>query len=82
MLVVKVEIWPLGSRMAAREIGRLEISNVGGSEVACHYDVRASSDAVKCGDVIRRKGEVVHDRGDGPWVLVMKAIAAMLTKGG
>lgn len=38
MIVVKVEVWPEGNVRAAREVGRLEIANVGGDEERANYD--------------------------------------------
>ena len=49
MLVVKLEIWPLGNEAQAREIGRMRIGNVGGDHDGGEYDVEFEAEA-KRGD--------------------------------
>ncbi len=39
MIVVKIELWPLGAESRAREIGRMYIANVGGHQERGNYDV-------------------------------------------
>lgn len=40
MIVVKIEMWPRGSRERAREIGRMYIYNDGGTDDRGDYEVR------------------------------------------
>lgn len=79
MLVVKLEVWPFGQKAAAREIGRLQITNTGGSEEACSYDVQASGDAA--GDLRSTAHHGLrHARREGAWKLVALALQALLAE--
>lgn len=40
MIVVKIELWPGGNPVSARELGRTYIDNVGGSKDRGDYRVR------------------------------------------
>ena len=50
MIVVKIELWPLGNEDEKREIGRTYISNVGGTPTRGDYKVR-----------VCRKGQFEYD---------------------
>lgn len=39
MIVVKVELWPRGDGNKAKEIGRMYIANVGGTQDSGNYEV-------------------------------------------
>ena len=66
MIVVKIELWPLGAESRKREIGRMYIANVGGDVERGDYQVavcRRGSDAVPApilpnGPKATRTGEV------------------------
>lgn len=44
MLVVKLELWPLGDEGAAREIGRATIGNIGGTSDRGDYAYEVTKD--------------------------------------
>lgn len=68
-LRVRLEIVPYGDETFAREIGRLNIHNVGeGEDGACAYRVDGH-------------GTVLHKHESGAWRLVMKAIKDLCIAG-
>jgi hypothetical protein len=70
MLVLKLELWPHGNQSAAREIGRMTIVNVGGSERHGDYAVAIADDTGE-----RWQAEVHgHPRKAKAWWLVAKAL--------
>jgi hypothetical protein len=75
MIVVRVELWPHGQKWKAREIARMELAHVGGSELFGDYTVR-SDDLERCEE---RRGTVsAHARrGDPVLRLVAKALKAV-----
>lgn len=40
MIVVKIELWPFGNEANKRDIGTIEIGNVGGDMQTGEYDIR------------------------------------------
>jgi hypothetical protein len=85
MLMVKVEIWPGGAEHRKREIGRMTIGNISDLEDLSDYEVWgiAKSNHLSGQRELEYDGVVQgHDRRQGVWELVVKAIAEMLKKGG
>jgi hypothetical protein len=77
MLVVKLELWPFGEKAAAREIGRIEIGNVGGTAERGRYDAQATGEAA--GMLVSTAMHAIrHSREEGAWKLVFLALAALL----
>ena len=58
MIVVKVELWPLGFESRKRELGRMHLTNVGVNETGKRgdYDVKVMRRGTK--DKVQRTGEV------------------------
>lgn len=75
-LRVTVEIVPYGDEANKYEIGSLDISNMGGAMGYCEYRATQFSDG---GTVLKQTvdGTLTHDRRDGPWVLIKKAIESL-----
>lgn len=70
MLVVDVNIWPFGERNHKRQIGRLKISLLTpGQGDSADYECRLGE-----GPPFYVRG---HDRNDGAWKLVEKAIGIL-----
>lgn len=79
MVVVKIEIWPLGNEKKAREIGRMQISNDGtGTSAKGDYDV----EVLHGGSFYGKPGFYRTGRVEGflrrksPYHLVSKALQA------
>jgi len=74
VLVVKLELWPGGNPARAREIGRVDIANVGGDPDFADYAVSLQAGR----DWNDRAGSVTgHDRQLPAWVLVSRALRAV-----
>lgn len=70
MLVVKLEVWPFGDEIAAREIGRAEVINIGGDDVS-DYTWK-----VELENAPTMKGVLFcHERKRGPWELVRRVLS-------
>jgi hypothetical protein len=68
VLVVRIELWPFGDSRRLRAIEALTIVNVGRLEGGrCRYEAR-------CDDKVAL---VVHERADGPVVLLARVLAAL-----
>jgi hypothetical protein len=68
VLVVRIELWPFGDSRRLPAIEALTIVNVGRLEGdRCRYEAR-------CDDKVAL---VVHDRADGPVVLLARALVAL-----
>ena len=82
MIVVKVELWPLGVESQAREIGRAHISNVGGNNDFGNYQVELLKSAEysrrRAGEIYRRGKVINYQRERGPWPLLMYALQSAL----
>jgi len=81
MLVVRIELWPVGDRSRSKEIGRVVIGNDGtGTEVAGNYDValaHAESNSFRPGSW--KGGKITgHRRSLSPYHIVLKAIEVAL----
>jgi len=77
MLVVKLEIWPFGEKAARRELGRITIANVGGTDVEGRYEARASGEADRELHALTVP-TLRHKRPQGAWLLVYKALGALV----
>lgn len=84
MIVVKVEMWPLGKEEGAREIGRAHISNDGtGDRATGHYNVKL----LKSAEYAKRLGgtwkagrvEGFPRLTLGPWDLLYRALVACVS---
>lgn len=81
MIVVRIELWPLGNRSRRREIGQIVIANDGtGDREAGNYNAalaHAASHESKpgCWKAGRVEG---HSRSLSPYHLVLRAIEACL----
>lgn len=78
MIVVRVELWPLGDKTKARCLGEAEIENVGGDMTTGHYAVRllkwgAGRRTWKSGKVLDFPRVKL-----GPWDLLYRALAAVV----
>lgn len=74
MLVVRVELWPNGRAWKAKELARVEIANVGGSELFGDYRVESEAE----GSTLRTGVIRAHPRRAQPLlVLVAQALAAL-----
>lgn len=80
MIVIKVEMWPLGDESKAYEIGRGVIANDGtGTDERGNYDVRLlKSDVYAKRPGVWKKGRVegFPRRVLGPWDLLFRALRA------
>lgn len=74
MIVVKVEIWPFGDKSQARTIGCMEIANVGGDLSKGEYKAD-----FKCDSGLPTI-HLSHNRFEGAWTLVSKALQKALLK--
>ena len=79
--MIKIELWPHGDETRAREIGRAEIANVGGTVEYGNYDVRLfkSAEYAKSENVgkIYKRGHVgMFARRNSPWRLLRLALEA------
>ena len=75
MLVVRVEIHPLGDERQTKQIERIDSGNVGGpndSDASIYAVIRKNDRA----DTMQSTS-CVHCRSDGALVLVAKALAAL-----
>jgi hypothetical protein len=76
-LRVKLEIIPHGDESRAYEIHRLDISNLGYTEVGqCEYMVLAFDTEGHKAAMLDEN--IVHQRDLGPWALAHKAIGEVL----
>ena len=77
MLVVKIELWPFGHEAAAREIGRMTITNDGTSDNPRrgNYDVRTMRRGTT--DVIQQEKRVENypRLSYSVWELVRRALS-------
>ncbi len=89
MIVVKIEVWPLGCENRAKEIGRIEVVNDGTAGDGSG-DSRYGNYGVALEHALKRRkrkgvwktGEVSnHLRSLSPYHLVMRALEACLKKG-
>ena len=81
MVVVKIEIWPHGDESKAREIGRAQIANVGGTADVGEYECRlahAERFAHRSGWWKIGKLSGFKRRTSSPYHLVMLAFGATL----
>lgn len=69
MLVADISVWPFGSKKDKRQIGRLTISLITPGGDPADYECQLDG-----GKPFYVRG---HDRNDGAWKLVEKAIAVM-----
>ena len=82
MIVIRVELWPLGFEAKKREIGVARISRVAGTKARGTYDVALlkSAEYASARNVGRiwRKGKVSDFPGRrlGPWDLLFRALRA------
>lgn len=77
MIVVRVELWPLGNQAAAKEIGRMLIVNEGGTTQFGDYGAYLTRRGAP--DVVQRSAGVArHPRlTQSVWRLVEKALHAI-----
>lgn len=76
MLVVRLELWPGGSKEDAREIGRMRIANISDLAPISDYHVHVEDDDGAKTNVGFRVAE--HPRRECAWSLVRKAIERWL----
>jgi hypothetical protein len=82
MLVVKVEIWPYGSKEHRYEVGRLSAGNITDCGEVCSYEIRLSDRGGLVGGRQTVEFQVEgHDRSDGFWPLVHKALTKAMQEG-
>jgi hypothetical protein len=81
MLVCKLELWPHGDRARARELGCVEIANIGGDADYGEYAVKLS----KSPEYAKRPGHwragavrKFARRRLGPYDLLLRALAAVI----
>ena len=74
MLVVKVFVHPFGDASQEREIGSIEISNMGGDDVDGLYDAIVEEDGV----TVRRVKDLWHRRSRGALALVSAVLEKAL----
>jgi hypothetical protein len=56
MIVIKIELWPMGFESHKKELGRMLIDNIGGTRDRGDYRVRVLRKGSK--DKVMRQGEV------------------------
>jgi len=81
MLVLKLELWPQGDRAKARDLGTLEIGNVGGDADEGDYRCMLTEPVESGGSLVARgRGCKVRGwrRANGAWALVAEALARLL----
>jgi hypothetical protein len=73
MIVIKIELWPLGFESHKKEIGRMLIDNQGGTDARGDYRVRVLR---KGTDRVLREGEVKNypRKSYNIWRLVCRAL--------
>lgn len=86
MIVIKVELWPLGDETRKKDLGTAHISNDGtGSDGTGNYKVRLLKGALysKKPGTLWKSGSVkgFDRKRDTPWRLVMLGIASALGLG-
>lgn len=82
MLVVKVEIWPGGSRDDKYEVGRLWAANISNCAPVSSYEIRLADRQGFAGRMPTVEFQVDgHHRSDGFWPLVHKALTQAIEKG-
>lgn len=76
MLVIKTELWPDGDEETRREIGRMQIGNVGrNDDLSANYVVSLEVGPFIHPNWRRAKGDVIRwDRGQDVWQLVAEAV--------
>jgi len=75
MIVIKIELWPLGFESRKKELGRMHIINKGsGSLIRGDYGVKVMRRGTK--DKVQRTGEVTSYPRESysVWRLVMRAL--------
>ena len=83
MLVCKIELWPGGNEVRAREIGRVLIANVGGDQDTGHYAVqlmRSPEYSAVPGPWRTGRVENFKRLRLGPYDLLLRALAACVGK--
>jgi hypothetical protein len=70
MIVVKVELHPLGDPSLAQEIGRIEIANEGGNDKIGEYSARMTEEGAKALEV----GGIPHPHRLGALALVSRVL--------
>lgn len=81
MIVVKIELWPLGDQAQARVIGQARIANDGtGTSELGNYDVALAHAGAYAGKPgVWKRGRVErHRRALSPYHLVARALQAAL----
>lgn len=78
VIVVKIEIWPYGDEAARREIGRMQIANVGGDADMGQYEVTLSDD--ESGPSFKKYHLDHFPRQRGFWWLLHRALRTWLLK--
>lgn len=82
MLVVKVEIWPGGSKEDAYEVGRLSAGNITAYGEVCSYEIRLFDEGGLVGGRQAADFQVDgHHRSDGCWSLVHKTLTKAIDDG-
>ena len=78
MLVLKLELWPGGDRAKARDLGTLEIGNVGGDVDEGEYRCLLK-EPVEPGELALAGCEIRGwRRANGAWALVTEALVRLL----
>lgn len=82
MLVVKVEIWPGGSKENGYEVGRLSAANISDCADVSSYEIGLSDRQELVGGMPTVEFQVDgHHRADGFWPLIHKALAKAIDDG-
>jgi hypothetical protein len=75
MLVVKVEIWPSGSKEGAYEVGRLSAGNISDCADVSSYEIRLSDRQGLAEGMPTVEFQLDdHRRSDGFWPLIHKVL--------
>jgi hypothetical protein len=78
MLVVRVELWPGGERIFARQIAQMRIGNISNLAPVSTYRIQASNSAAPRLGIRAFVAEgmtIEHCRRDAVWVLLAKSSA-------
>jgi hypothetical protein len=81
MLVCKIELWPHGDETRARNLGCVEIANIGGTQTRGDYKVKLSKSAEYAKRPGNWKSGAVTNFPRtrlGPYDLLLRALAAVI----
>lgn len=80
MVVVKIELWPLGDETQAKQIGEIRIANVGGDQETGIYDAQLAHAGVYWGrpGAYKTARAVTHLRRLSPYHLLLRVLTKAL----